>query len=157
MAYNSATPIVDGQTVIYTGAGRGTKAVKIEKTGDEFKANELWNATLAPIFTSPVLKDGLLYCISERGKMFCLNAKDGKEAWTAPDNLGRFGSIIDAGSVLVALPEKTGLIVFKPSDKQFEELAKIKVSDTSIYAHPILAGKRIFVKDKDALTMWTVE
>ena len=31
MAYNAATPIVDGQTVIYTGQGRGTKAVKIEK------------------------------------------------------------------------------------------------------------------------------
>ena len=31
MAYNAATPIVDGDTVIYTGQNRGTKAVKIEK------------------------------------------------------------------------------------------------------------------------------
>ena len=83
--------------------------------------------------------------------MFCLNAADGKEAWTAPDNIGRFGSIVDAGPVLFALPEKTGLIVFKPSDKQFEELARYKVSDTPIYAHPIIAGNRIFIKDKDSL------
>jgi hypothetical protein len=37
------------------------------------------------------------------------------------------------------------------------ELAKIKVSDTLNYAHPVVAGKRIFVKDQDALTMWTLE
>ena len=156
MAYNAATPIIDGKTVIYTGAGRGTKAVKIEKQGNEYVANEIWSAQLAPIFNSPVLKDGLLYCISERGKMFCLNTADGKEAWTAPDSIGRFGSIVDAGSVLFALPEKTGLIVFKPSDKQFEELARIKVSDTSIYAHPIIAGNRIFIKDKESLALWTI-
>ncbi len=112
---------------------------------------------MAPIFNSPVLKDGLLYGISERGKMYCLDAQTGQEAWTAADSVGRFGSIIDAGSVLFALPEKTGLIVFKPSAKGFEELARIKVSDTSIYAHPIIAGKRIFVKDKDTLRLLAVE
>ncbi len=155
--YNMATPIVDGQTVIYTGAGRGTKAVKIEKQGEEFTVKELWSAELATTFNTPVLKDGLVYGISERGKMFCLNAQTGQEAWSGTDNVGRFGSIIDAGSVLVALPEKTGLIVFKPSDKQYEELARYKVSDTAIYAHPVIAGKRIFVKDQDTLTLWTVE
>ncbi|MGD0383462.1 MAG: PQQ-binding-like beta-propeller repeat protein [Thermoguttaceae bacterium] len=157
MAYNAATPIIDGQTVIYTGSGRGAKAVKIEKQGDEFTVKELWSAQLAPQFNSPVLKDGLIYCISDKGKMFCLNAADGKEAWTASDNIGKFGSIVDAGPVLFGLPEKTGLIVFKPGDKQFEELARYKVSDTPIYAHPIIAGNRIFVKDKDSLTLWMIQ
>ena len=40
-AYNAATPIVDGQTVIYTGAGRGTKAVKVEKQADAFVTKDL--------------------------------------------------------------------------------------------------------------------
>jgi outer membrane protein assembly factor BamB len=104
-----------------------------------------------------VLKDGLLYGISEKGKIFCLNAQTGAEAWTAEDNIGRFGSIVNAGTVLFALPEKAGLIVFKPNDKQYEELAKYKVSDTPIYAHPVIAGNRIFIKDKDILTMFTAE
>jgi outer membrane protein assembly factor BamB len=53
-AYNSATPIIDGQTVIYTGAGRGTKAVKVEKQGDGFVAKELWsNPELAPQYNTP--------------------------------------------------------------------------------------------------------
>jgi outer membrane protein assembly factor BamB len=157
MSYNTATPIIDGQAVIYAASGRGTKAVKIEKQGDGFAFDELWSAQLAPTFNSPVLKDGLIYGISERGKMYCLDAKTGKEEWTAPDSVGRFGSIIDAGSVLIALPEKTGLIVFKPSATGFEELARIKVSDTSIYAHPVISGNRIFVKDKDTLRLLALQ
>ena len=65
MAYNAATPIVDGQTVIIAGAGRGTKAVKIEKTADGFAAKELWsNPDVAPQFASSVLHDGLLFGFS---------------------------------------------------------------------------------------------
>ncbi len=60
-AYNAATPIIDGQTVIYTGAGRGTTAVKIEKQGDGFAAKELWsNPEIGVQFNTPVLKDGFL-------------------------------------------------------------------------------------------------
>ena len=75
-AYNAATPIVDGQTVIYTGAGRGTKAVKIDKQGDGFAANELWsNPDLAPQFNTPVLENGLLFGLSNAGNLFCINAQ----------------------------------------------------------------------------------
>jgi outer membrane protein assembly factor BamB len=157
-SYNTATPIIDGQTVIHTAAARGTHAVKIEKQGDDFVPRELWKAEIATDFNSPVLDNGLLYGISDKGKMFCLNAADqGKEAWTAAENIGRFGSIVDAGAVLFVLPEKAGLTVFKPSDKQFEEVARYKVSDTPIYAYPIISGKRVFVKDKDSVALWAIE
>ena len=76
-AFNAPTPIVDGQTLYYTGATRGTKAVKIEKQGDEFTVKELWSSPIATIFNTPVLKDGLLYGLSERASLFCLNAQTG--------------------------------------------------------------------------------
>jgi outer membrane protein assembly factor BamB len=157
MAYNAATPIVDGQTVIITGSGRGTKALKIEKQGDGFAAKELWsNPQLAPQFNSPVLKDGLLFGLSEKGMLYCIDAKTGKTAWTGTTKLSQFGAIVDAGPVLLALPEKSGLIAFKPDAKQYEELARITVSSTPIYATPVVAGNRIFVKDAGAVTLWTV-
>jgi len=157
--YNSATPIVDGQVVYYTGQGKGTRAVKVEKQADGFAAKELWsNEQLGTGFNTPVLKDGRLYGLSDQGYFFCLNAQTGQAAWTDTNKLSsNFGAILDAGSVLLALPEKTGLIAFKPSDKQYEELARIKLSDTPIYAHPVVAGKRLFVKDQDAVTLWMFE
>jgi outer membrane protein assembly factor BamB len=159
MAYNAATPIVDGQTVIFAGAGRGTKAVKIEKQGDGFAAKELWsNDQVAPQFNSPVLKDGLLFGLTDKGNLFCLNAKTGQTAWTdATKRGGAFAAVLDAGSVLLALPSNSELIVFKPADKQYDEVARIKVADSATYAHPVVAGDRIFVRDLETVTLWTVQ
>jgi outer membrane protein assembly factor BamB len=158
-AYNAATPIVDGATVVFTGAGRGTKAVKVEKQGDAFAAKELWsNADNAVQFNTPVLKNGLLFALSDKGNFYCVNAQTGQTAWIdATGGRGGFGSIVDAGAVLFGLTPKSQLIVFEPSDKEYKELASIKVADKEIYAYPVVAGNRLFAKDKDSVTLWTVE
>jgi len=159
-AYNSATPIVDGQTVIYTGAGRGTKAIKIEKQGDGFVAKELWsNPEVATQFNTPVLNDGLLFGLSDGNNLFCLNAQTGQTAWTDETERGRggFAAMVNAGSVILALPSDSELVVFKPSDQEFTEIARIKVAETPTYAHPVIVGNRIFVKDQDSVALCTIE
>ena len=158
--FNSATPIVDGQTVIYTGQGAGTKAVKIEKSGDAFAAKELWsNAELGTGFNTPVLKDGFLYGFSDKGNLYCMDAKTGKACWTdaTKRGSGNFAAVLDAGACLFLLPSNSELVVFKPGDKEFTELAKFKVSETPTYATPVVAGKRIFVRDQDAVVLYAVE
>ena len=158
MSYNAATPIVEGQTVIYAGAGRGTKAVRIEKTADGFAAKELWsNPDNAVQFNTPVLKGGQIYGLSQKSVIFCLDAKDGKTLWTTELGGRGFGSIVDAGSVLLALTPKGELAVFEPSDKEYKKLASYKVADTETYAYPVAAGKGLFVKEKDSLTLWNIE
>ena len=83
--YNACTPIVDGQTLIYSGGGRGTKAVKLEKEGDKFTGKELWsNPDKSVQFNSPVLKDGKIYGVSMSNELFCINEADGKTVWGAP-------------------------------------------------------------------------
>jgi outer membrane protein assembly factor BamB len=158
MNYNAATPIVDGQTVIFAGAGRGTKAVKIEKTADGFAAKELWsNPDNGVQFDSPVLKGGQIYGVSQRGVLFCLDAQSGKTLWTTELGGRGFGSIVDAGSVLLALTPKGDLTVFEPSDKEFKKVTGYKVTDTDTYAYPVLADKGLFVKDKDSVLFWGVD
>jgi outer membrane protein assembly factor BamB len=156
--YNSATPIVNGQTVIFTGQGHGTKAIKIQKEGDNFIAKELWsNEELGTAYNTPVLKDDWLYGLSNRGNLFCMNASTGKTAWVDDTDYKNFGAVLDAGSVILALPSNSELIAFKPDEKEYVALAQIKVADTPTYAHPVIAGKRIYVKDEETLTMWMVE
>ena len=157
MAYNAATPIVDGETVIYAGSGRGTKAVKIEKSGEGFAAKEVWsNPDNGVQFNTPVLKGGQIYGVSQAGVIFCLDAQSGKTLWTTQLGGRGFGSIVDAGSVLLALTPQGELTVFEPSDKEFKKLASYKVgADT--YAYPIAAGKGVYAKGKDALAFWAME
>jgi outer membrane protein assembly factor BamB len=68
-----------------------------------------------------------------------------------------FGSMVDAGPVLLALSPSSELLVVKPSEKEYIELAKYKVADSPTYAHPVVSGNRIIVKDEDSLTLWTIE
>jgi len=206
--YKAATPIVDGQTIII--AGRGVKAVKLEKDGDKFVDKELWNNPDKSVqFNTPALRGGMLYGLTANNELFCLNAKDGAVAWSAPfpgggapraaverpiaaqtffgqaapggqpepgrprgpggpggpggrrgggmGGGGGFGSIVDAGSVLLGLTPSAQLIVFEPGDKEFKQLASYKVSDSQTHAHPIASDNRIFIKDTDSLTLWTLE
>jgi len=158
MAYNAITPIVDGQTLIYSGQNRGITAVKFEKKDDGVEATELWsNPQLGSQFSTPVLDNGLLFGLSDKQNFFCIDAKTGKTAWTDSARHGTYGGILDAGSAILALTSKSELAIFKATDKAYDELAQIKVADKATYAYPIASGKRIFVKDENSLAMWTVE
>src|SRR5262249_22189535 len=59
MQYNACTPIVEGSTVIFSGANRGTKAVKLDKQAEGLTDKELWsNPDISVQFNSPILKNG---------------------------------------------------------------------------------------------------
>ena len=98
---NNTTPIVDGQTVICIGEGKGLTALKIEKQGDGFAATPLWtNTQLGARFTTPVLKDGLLFGYGTG--LFCASAKTGEVLWTDVTKRGQTAAIVDAGSCLTS-------------------------------------------------------
>ena len=156
--YNAASPVIDGQTVIITGQGQGTKAVKIQKQGDAFVAQELWkNAELGTKWNTPVLKDGFLYGLSNERKLYCMNAKTGQTAWVDAKLHNDFGEIVDAGSLIIALPQTSNLVIYKADEKAYTEVAVIKVADTPTYSFPVLAGNNIFIKDKESLAMMVVK
>ena len=48
------------------------------------------------------------------------------------------------------------MIVIDPNDTAFKQLASYKVGSQT-HAYPVVSGARLFIKDKDALTLWTVE
>lgn len=162
--YNACTPAVSDTTVIFSGSNRGTRAVRIEKQGDELKATELWaNRDNSVQFNSPVIAHGLVFGISDKDILFCIG-KDGKTAWTAPvggsgggRGRGGYGSLVDAGSVLFALPPSGNLVVFEANDKEFKKLANYKVAESDAHAYPVVSGNRLFIKDRTDLTLWTIE
>ena len=47
--------------------------------------------------------------------------------------------------------------VGQPTDEVYSERARIKVADTPTYAYPVVTGNRVFIKDQDSVTLWTIE
>jgi outer membrane protein assembly factor BamB len=159
--YNASTPMAAGQTVVYGGSNRGIKAVKFEKKDGGIAGKELWsNKDNSVIYNTPVVKNGLVFALASNNSLFCINAESGKTAWSLPAKAagrrGGYGSIVDAGSVLFSLTPAAQLIVFEPNEKEFKEIASYKVgSDT--YAYPVVTDKGIYIKDKDSVTLWSIE
>jgi hypothetical protein len=69
---------------------------------------------------------------------------------------GGYGSVVDAGSVLLALTPASELVVFKPGET-YSEVAKVKVSDNQTHAYPVLSGNRLIIKDKDSIIAYNVQ
>jgi outer membrane protein assembly factor BamB len=153
--YATATPVVDGATVICAG-----HAFAVEKAADAFAVKQVWKGQAPHQYNTPVLKDGVLYGLMGQGRattLFAQDAKTGKTLWTDPTPRGECGEVVDAGGVLVLLSSTSELVAFKPSKEAFEEVAKYKVADTATWSYPILDGKRVIVKDNTSVIAWALE
>ncbi len=83
MDQNAASPVVDGQTLIYSGGGRGLRAVEFQRSGAGLTARDLWkNANESLQFSSPAIKDGFLYGVSQANDLFCVDMKTGEVGWS---------------------------------------------------------------------------
>ena len=158
MAVNCTTPIIYGQTVIYTGQNRGTIAVKIERQGDEFTATEVWNQPAhSTWYSTPIRSNNMLFGLSQHGRLFCLSAITGTQLWINDTKHDRFGTIIQTGSVFMVIAPRSPLIVFNAGTLSYNEIASYKVAATPVYAHPAVAGNAIYIKDQESVIKWTVE
>jgi outer membrane protein assembly factor BamB len=156
--YNCVSPYIDGQTIYLTGQGTGMKAMKVEKSGNEYVTKELWsNSTVGAKWNTPVLKDGFLYGFTDQKRIYCVNAATGQTAWIDNAVNSDFSTIVDCGSVIIGLTSTDNLIVLKPDGREYSEVAKYKVADTPIYAYPVISGNRLYIKDAETLMMYKID
>ena len=155
--YNCSSPYINGQVIYYTGQGTGIKALEVIKSNNNFITKELWsNTEVGAKWNTPVLKNGFLYGFSDLKRIYCVNATSGKTAWIDNSVTGDFATLVDCGSVLIGLPSTGNLIIFKPDPSHFTQIAKYKVSETPVYAFPVIAGNHIYIKDAESVTLFSL-
>lgn len=154
----ATSPVADQNRIYFTGLNNGVNAIEIKKAGNSFSVTKLWtNPDFSTSYSTPVIKDGFLYGLSSRGRLFCINTGNGQTGWTDETAYQNFGSVIDAGQVIVVQTSNGNLIVFKPEGTKYSQIVQIKVSDNTIYAHPVLSVNRIFIKDNESLICYTTD
>jgi outer membrane protein assembly factor BamB len=109
---NNTTPVIDGQTITYTGQGKGMFALKLEPQGDGFTGVPIWtNSQLGARFTTPVLKGCHLFCYHNH--FFCADAKTGATLWEDATNRGNSAALLDARQVILATTVNSELVALK--------------------------------------------
>jgi outer membrane protein assembly factor BamB len=151
---NSVTPLVHEGSVVLSGINKGIGRYRVEKQDDEWATDEIWqNKEVSLYMSSPVAHAERLFGFSHRqkGQLFALDLTTGTTLWTSEGRLGDNASLVRTGNVLWALTTQGELIVFRDSDKQFDMLARYKLSDTATWAYPVVLSSGIVIKDESKL------
>lgn len=155
---NSSSPVASQNRIYFTGLNNGVNAIEIKKQDNSFNATKLWtNPEFSTGYNTPILKDGYLYGFSgQGGKMFCINAGNGQTAWEGETVFQSFGSLVDAGSHIIGLSGNSKFVVLNPNGQKFDVVSLMDLTEKGIYAHPIISGNRIFIKDEASVILFTL-
>lgn len=151
---NCNTPVVYKDTVVVSLEGQGVVALRPVREGGRWAAREVWrNAENELYMNTPVLHGATLYGLSMRkkGQFFALDAATGKTVWQGPGRMGENASLVNVGGTLVALTNDAVLYVLHASAGSFAPAAQYTVADSQTWAHPVVLGDQLLVKDETTL------
>lgn len=153
---NIVTPVVYNHTLIFSGIDKGTMAIRVVKRGAKWETENVWhNPEVSMYMSAPVVSGDFLFGLSHKrkGQFFCLDARTGKTLWTSNGRDGDNAAIIAAGETLLMLTNDAELIVAKKTPESYQILRRYTVADSATWAHPIILGSRILIKDTTNLAL----
>ena len=154
----STTPVLNNDTIIVNSTDR-VIAFRPRLRDAAWIVETMWETTdVSTYLSTPVVADGVLYGLStkQRGQFYAIDAKTGQVLWLGSPREADNTALVKAGQLLFLLNDDAELIVAKANRKTFEPIARYTVADSATWAQPAISGDRIFIKDVDSLTLWTI-
>jgi len=156
---NAVTPVIYRDLLIYSGLEQPLTALRPLRRGAAWSVEKVWeNATTGLYMSSPVLVGSTLFGLTNRnrGQFFAVDADSGRTLWTTRGRQAENAAIVSAGGLLFLLKDDAELVVARPSAASFDPVRGYTVADSPTWAHPVVDGNRIFIKDAETLALWTV-
>lgn len=154
----SPTTILDGETVYTFGGYRssGSHAFPVGGNADGSKdatESEKWYARNSSYVATPLLHDGHLYWIDDRGQAYCSRASDGelvyRERMKGLSSGGRpvYASPVLAGDRIYVVSRYDGTFVL-PAKPEFEILAQNRFAgdESDASGTPAISGNDLFLR-----------
>jgi len=158
---NSVTAIAYKDTLIFSKEEKGLTAIRLTSQGGQIVPQEVWSSKENLLFfSSPVLQGDTLFGFSvlKKGQFFAMDAGTGKTLWQSPGRLGDNAAILNSGGkVLLLLTNEAKLIVLPVSVKEYAPAAEYTVANSPTWAHPVLIGNRILIKDETTLRSLSIQ
>lgn len=139
----------DGICFVIGGRSGGRAAIRLGGKGDVTETNVLWSTTVGSYVSSPVLHNGHLYWVNDRGIAFCVDAETGKEV--AKKRIGGqfYASVVLIKEKLYAVSRFDGTYILEATP-ELTQVAHNRLSDESDFSgSPAVSdGQLILRSDK---------
>jgi len=145
--------LVADEDVVYVIGGRsgGRTAIRVGGKDDITDTNVLWSESGGSYVPSPVLHQGKLFWINDRGIAYCIDAKTGAELGRKRIGGKFYASIVLNNDRLYAVSRFDGTYVLKATP-EFEQIALNKLSDDSDFsASPAVSDGQLFIRSDEFL------
>ena len=157
---NAVTAVSYKDMVVFSREGQGLTAIRLERDGATLVPKEVWNNKENQLYmNTPVVQGNTLYGLSARqkGQFFAIDADTGKTIWQSPGRMGENAAVLNLGNkALLMLTNEAKLIVHPNAAKSYMPAAEYSVASSPTWAHPLVLGRRILVKDDSTLISWSV-
>jgi outer membrane protein assembly factor BamB len=141
--------------LIFSREGQGLSAIRLTKPGAEIVPEQVWTNKDAELYMStPVLQGNTVFGMTARqkGQFFAVDADTGKTVWQSPGRMGENAAILNlADKAILFLTNDAKLIVQTADGKTYSPVAEYTVASSPTWAHPLVLGKRILIKDENSL------
>jgi outer membrane protein assembly factor BamB len=149
---NIVTPVLYKDTLIFSGIDKGVFAVR--------NTQVVWkNKDASMYMSSPVVSGDLLFGFShlKKGQFFCLDARTGATLWTGPPRGGDNAAMLASSATLYALLPDGQLVIARPTAKGLNEIRRYEVAESPTWAHPVVLGDGVLIKDLKTIARWGVD
>ncbi|HVR85857.1 MAG TPA: PQQ-binding-like beta-propeller repeat protein, partial [Planctomycetota bacterium] len=154
------TPVYkDGFLFVTSGYDVGHNGFQIAAAGGKFQATELYKGKAIVHTGAIVLVDDYVYAQTDGGQLKCIELKTGKEAWSAASVPGK-GTVCYADGHLIIRNEKGAVSLVEASPKAYKEVGRFsseRVGGEQGWAHPVVFGGKLYIRDWDALTCYDLQ
>lgn len=145
--------LVSKDNIVYVigGRGGGRTAIRIGGEDDVTESNVVWSKSGGSYVPSPILHNGHLYWINDRGVATIVDIKTGEEAGRKRIGGGFYSSVTLVGDKIYAISRFDGAYVFKATP-EMEQVAKNELDDDSDFsASPAVSDGQLFIRSDKAL------
>jgi hypothetical protein len=156
------TPIVkDNYVFVTSGYGVGCNLFKVTGDGGKFSVEQVYaNKDMVNHHGGVVLVGDHLYGYSDRHGWVCMELKTGNVAWADPGV--EKGSVAYADGYLITRSEKdkgwVALVEATPSGyKEKGRFPQPERSKSQSWAHPVVSGGKLFLRDQDILLCYDLK
>jgi outer membrane protein assembly factor BamB len=146
-----ASPVVHGEMIVAPSRERPMLALKVGGRGDVTKSHVLWSFNNGPDVPTPVTDGTYVYAINDRGIMWCLDAKTGKEIYGRQ----RLRPATYSGSAVLAdgkiyITDEDGVTSVVQAGPTFMKLAENDLDEYTL-SSPAISEGQIFIRTESFL------
>ncbi|MEM7013984.1 MAG: PQQ-binding-like beta-propeller repeat protein [Verrucomicrobiota bacterium] len=157
---NMPTPAIHNDRILIGGENRGVYSVHPQLRDGKWSVADEWHQQRVALdMSSAVINDGMLYGFShyDRGRLFCLDPKNGEIKWTSPPRTGENVMFLSFAGHVAALIDNGELRILRASADSYEVAASYRVANRRTWAPPVLFGDKVLIKGHQELTLWTFQ